>query len=307
MSSFKLKGEPDMKKSVLNRSVKYFAFVIALFVCIMAGGIKVSAAPRTMPDGGLFDAQYYAAQNPDVKSIFGTNEALLYQHYLLFGKNEGRLPYSPSTAPAAAPAANSAYTLPDGTEFDPVFYAAAYPDVVAAFGNNPDLLFMHYQICGMAEGRLPRAASAAPAAPAQAVSSQGITEAEAYQRIASLQTVYPEGMRWDYSVGSYLYKGFSNIYYYGYECAGYAFLVNDYVFGDTPNARYIYDGSHSNFHVGDILRYTHRYGEHSVIVWQVTPEGVICTEGNYNSSVHWGRLLRWSEIDAGFQYLITRY
>lgn len=43
------------------------------------------------------------------------------------------------------------------TQFDPTFYGAAYPDVVAAFGTDPEALLNHYLAYGMAEGRFPSA------------------------------------------------------------------------------------------------------------------------------------------------------
>ena len=39
------------------------------------------------------------------------------------------------------------------TDFDPVYYAANNPDVVATFGNDPQILLAHYINCGKAEGR----------------------------------------------------------------------------------------------------------------------------------------------------------
>ena len=39
------------------------------------------------------------------------------------------------------------------TDFDPVYYAANNPDVVATFGNDPQILLAHYINCGEAEGR----------------------------------------------------------------------------------------------------------------------------------------------------------
>ena len=47
--------------------------------------------------------------------------------------------------------------MADGNIFDPEFYAAAYPDVAAVFGTDANLLYMHYTLCGQAEGRLPYA------------------------------------------------------------------------------------------------------------------------------------------------------
>ncbi|MDE5820640.1 MAG: hypothetical protein K2I07_15170 [Lachnospiraceae bacterium] len=43
--------------------------------------------------------------------------------------------------------------MPDGGVFDPAFYAAAYPDVVAVLGSNEAALYQHYVTCGRAEGR----------------------------------------------------------------------------------------------------------------------------------------------------------
>ncbi len=63
----------------------------------------VLAAPKTMPDGNQFDADYYRANNPDVVIVLGPDEEVLYNHYLTFGKAEGRAPYdnTPSVDPNA--------------------------------------------------------------------------------------------------------------------------------------------------------------------------------------------------------------
>lgn len=57
-------------------------------------GTQVQAAPRLMEDGNLFDAEYYAAQYPDVAEALGTTEEALYFHYLTFGITEGRRGFS---------------------------------------------------------------------------------------------------------------------------------------------------------------------------------------------------------------------
>lgn len=54
------------------------------------------AAPKTMSDGTVFDAEYYAANNPDVVAELGTGEDVMYTHYKMFGQAEGRLPYAVS-------------------------------------------------------------------------------------------------------------------------------------------------------------------------------------------------------------------
>lgn len=78
------------KKEIFKKCILITSLVSAVLASPMYG----IAAPREMPDGQIFDAEYYAASNPDVTAALGTDEALLYQHYLLFGKAEGRKPYA---------------------------------------------------------------------------------------------------------------------------------------------------------------------------------------------------------------------
>ncbi|MCR5619071.1 MAG: hypothetical protein K6F65_03145 [Lachnospiraceae bacterium] len=146
-----------MKKNIF-RIIMTFAAVS--LVCLIYSG-KAEAAVKTMPDGGLFDPSFYAATYDDVYKAFGMNETLLYQHYLLCGIKEKRLPYAgyvyaavpTQTVPASE--SKTILKMPDGTLFDPEFYVKKYPDVVAVFGTDPMLLYAHYVYYGMAEGRLP--------------------------------------------------------------------------------------------------------------------------------------------------------
>ncbi|MGN1023317.1 MAG: hypothetical protein ACI4OJ_07465 [Lachnospiraceae bacterium] len=71
---------------------------LALFGMVLAS-IHAEAAPRRMADGGIFDAAYYAAMYPDVVKALGTDETALYQHYLTFGRAEGRQAFSTEAAP----------------------------------------------------------------------------------------------------------------------------------------------------------------------------------------------------------------
>ena len=122
--------------------------VIALTaITLMLGkGMTVFASPQVMPDGTLFDAEYYAQANPDVAAALGTDASAMYQHYLMYGKAEGRLAVSPENV-------STDLTVPN-EEFDAKFYAQTYPDVVAALGTNADVLYQHYIQYGKAEGRL---------------------------------------------------------------------------------------------------------------------------------------------------------
>ena len=133
-----------MKRSMIMLTV-------AFFLALAIPGYALKAAPVTMADGGLFDAQFYAQAYPDVVAVFGTDANWLYLHYVLAGKAEGRLPYAPGSA--GLPASTSA------GDFDPAYYAARYPDVAVAFGYDPTLLKLHYDLCGKLEGRFPNAAA----------------------------------------------------------------------------------------------------------------------------------------------------
>ena len=142
----KVKGGSNMK---IRRSL--MILMASFFLAIAVPGYALKAAPVPMADGGLFDAQFYAQAYPDVVAVFGTDANWLYLHYVLAGKAEGRLPYAPGSAAVPAPASSG--------DFDAAYYAARYPDVAAAFGYDPVLLKMHYDLCGKTEGRFPNAAA----------------------------------------------------------------------------------------------------------------------------------------------------
>ena len=75
---------------------KHLISIAAFLIIVLGFGAFTSkAAPVKMADGQLFDAQYYAQNNPDVVAAFGTDANWLYLHYVVCGKAEGRLPYAP--------------------------------------------------------------------------------------------------------------------------------------------------------------------------------------------------------------------
>ncbi|MBQ6551091.1 MAG: hypothetical protein IJL78_06770 [Lachnospiraceae bacterium] len=85
--------------------------------------------------------------------------------------------------------------------------------------------------------------------------------------------------------------------------AGFAFLLSDAAFGDLP-ARYTEETSFAAVRVGDVVRINNN--THSVIILEKYSDYVIIAEGNYNSSIHWGRKLTAAQIDAA-DYILTRY
>ena len=74
---------------------KKLCTLLTIFTLTLASSITAFAAPEIMPDGGVFDAEYYAQNNPDVVVAFGTDKELLYSHYVNCGKAEGRLAVAP--------------------------------------------------------------------------------------------------------------------------------------------------------------------------------------------------------------------
>ena len=80
----------------------------------------------------VFNAQYYAEHNADVKALYGNDTTLLFQHFLNCGMSEGRR---------------------GNEEFDPVSYLRQYADLRAVYGTDWTKYYEHYMTYGKAEGR----------------------------------------------------------------------------------------------------------------------------------------------------------
>lgn len=90
---------------------------------IMAKGIDYSP---------VFDAQYYAAQYPDLRAAFGTDKDSLLNHFVNLGMKEHRQAIA---------------------VFSPVIYRDRYADLQKAFGDDWTAYYLHYIQHGKAEGR----------------------------------------------------------------------------------------------------------------------------------------------------------
>ena len=169
--------------------------MMALLAAAFCAGSSMTAfaMPEQMPDGGVFDAEYYAEENPDVAAVMGNGKDALYQHYTACGKAEGRLP----------------------GVFDAEYYAANNPDVVAVIGTDGEKLYQHYMLCGKSEGRIPGVPGAAlkpikPSAPAAADSE---SDTSAQQQNKGIQGVLGETYtmlsvvrKVDSATDSYIYR-----------------------------------------------------------------------------------------------------
>ncbi len=132
-----------------------------------------------------------------------------------------------------------------------------------------------------------------------AADTTSTAESQVYEIIMAQKAVFPEGMRWT-NDNYYGWKG--GTYIGGFGCAGFAFAVSDAAFGDV---RAKIHKDYSNIRVGDILRVDN--DTHSVIVLEVRENSVIVAEGNYNSSIHWGREIPKERLVDPSSYIMTRY
>ena len=110
---------------------------------------------------------------------------------------------------------------------------------------------------------------------------------------------YPEGLSWDNS-DFYAWNG--GIYYGGYGCAAFAFTLSDEAFYGRPAKIH---KKVSNIRLGDILRIND--DSHSVIVIDIEDGVYTVAEGNYNSTVHWGRCFTEEQLEDIVTYVMTRY
>ena len=126
-----------------------------------------------------------------------------------------------------------------------------------------------------------------------------LTEGSVYAAMLAKMNDFPEGMLW---TNDNYYDWYGGIYMRGYGCMGFAFILSDAAFGKLP-AR-MTAVNYGQLRTGDILRVDH--DAHSVIVLEVHPEYVVIAEGNYNASIHWGRVLSRSQVEAA-DYVLTRW
>lgn len=160
-----------MRKTIKNNLKLMIAFAIA------SVGLFIGSTENTLCElsgygtyeWGLtqgFDAAYYAEANPDVVAALGTDPVALWNHYITYGKSEGRKMYEGETAADNAneiiieTTTEISAAAPDDTlweakkaGFDFTYYGETYPDVKAAFGDAETAYWAHYIAAGYAEQR----------------------------------------------------------------------------------------------------------------------------------------------------------
>lgn len=90
-----------------------------------------------------FDVFYYKTSNPDLQKLFENDLKSYYLHYMFFGKDEGR------KAKAVLDDRIASYQA----VYDEQYYLAHNQDVAEAYGNDRNMVFLHFLNFGMQEGR----------------------------------------------------------------------------------------------------------------------------------------------------------
>ena len=129
-----MRKEFFMKKKLLS---------LILFTGILTCSLPVMAAPKIY-DNTVFDAEYYAANNPDVVAVLGNDENALLQHYINSGMAEGRLgidPVSDIHTKVVTPSAESLAKIADTSgDIEGIDYVVdVIPDV-------PELYCIYYRL-----------------------------------------------------------------------------------------------------------------------------------------------------------------
>lgn len=108
-----------MKKKIMT--------MLLVMSMMFEGGITAYATPARMEDGTLFDSDYYAETYPDLMAAYGRDTKKLYQHYVKYGKSEGRLALSSEFVYLELPEpAGDSYTVEEAL--------AVYRNVIEANG-----------------------------------------------------------------------------------------------------------------------------------------------------------------------------
>lgn len=108
-----------MKKKIMT--------MLLVMSMMFESGITAYATPARMEDGTLFDSDYYAETYPDLMEAYGRDTKKLYQHYVKYGKSEGRLALSSEFVyPELPEPAGDSYTVEEAL--------AVYRNVIEANG-----------------------------------------------------------------------------------------------------------------------------------------------------------------------------
>ncbi len=121
-----------------------------------------------------------------------------------------------------------------------------------------------------------------------------------YDALMAMQDEYPKGTPWT-NENFYAWNG-GGMYYGGYGCVSFAYLLSDAAFGYLPCEEPL-DFDPAALRVGDMIRYS----GHTVVILEVCSDSVIVAEGNYDDAVNWGRKITFDSIASSVEYYSSRY
>ncbi len=96
-----------------------------------------------------FDAAYYLHRYPDLMAAGLRTPEELYQHWITYGKAEGRVCSQTYKVPESLVPTPKVFS----SDFDAAYYDHRYPDLMAAGLRTPEQLYQHWITYGKAEGR----------------------------------------------------------------------------------------------------------------------------------------------------------
>ncbi len=102
-----------------------------------------------------FDVNVYKENYADLRAAFGSDLTKYYMHYIQYGKNEGR--NAATKISSGSSVSGNSQAVLNGVDYSAVYdfnyYINKYPDIKAAYGNNPAGALQHFVQYGMNEGR----------------------------------------------------------------------------------------------------------------------------------------------------------
>lgn len=179
----------------------------------------------------------------------------------------------------------------------------------------------------------------------QKPSDNKMTEETILQKLKDLQQMYPDGAFWNH-VGTSLNTNSTNnfdmvtssecpthsnykltcnrwlwnkstaagvtpsktVYTWGYQCAGYAFMISDRIFGINNNTITAYYTDIDSLRIGDCIRYNN--DSHSAIVTGVYSDYITTTDCNgtgVRCQISWDKKVTKNKLESTNFYGISRY
>lgn len=112
-------------------------------------------------------------------------------------------------------------------------------------------------------------------------------------QVLAIQAAIPEGTPWTNETNSY--TNAQSFHLIGRGCMAFAMQMSDLIYGTNTAVTLIQQPQAAAIQVGDIVRIS---GIHSVFVIAADAENITVAEGNYNSSVHYGRVISRASLEG---------